>query len=107
MINQILANHGVRKVTVGMGATILEWSDRVACTVIAVNKSGTRITIQEDTAIRTDNNGMSDAQSYRYEANPNGPKHTASKRKDGRWRLAGGRTVVMVGDRRHYHDFSF
>jgi len=60
---------------VGDGATLQCWSDRHACTVIAVSESGKRITLQEDTATRTDNNGRSECQSYTFARNPSGKTH--------------------------------
>lgn len=61
-----------QKPTVGMGATHVMHSDRHAYTVIAVSPTGKRCIVQRDKAIRTDQNGMSDAQSYRFEADPQG-----------------------------------
>ena len=54
---------------VGDGATIVLWTDRIACTVIEV-KTPRKIVIQEDNAIRTDKNGMSKTQEYRYRRAP-------------------------------------
>jgi hypothetical protein len=95
---------------VGVGATILYWTDRVAGTVVSVSRNGREIVVQEDTAIRTDPNGMSDAQSYRYEANPDGITRTFTLRRNGRWILKGESlrgTAAKLGFRRHYHDYSF
>ncbi len=91
---------------VGMGATILMYSDRHACTVIEV-KSPSRIVIQEDAATRADANGMSDSQSYTFAANPAGATHVVSKRSDGRWKIAKSGTVVMMGERDHHYDYGF
>ena len=97
--------------TVGMGATILMWTDRIACTVIWVSQSGKALTVQRDRAIRTDSNGMSDAQSYRYEPDPDSPVYKYTLRSNGRWvrsgesASSGGR--LKLGTRDQYHDFSF
>lgn len=56
----------------GMGATILMWTDRHACTIVAVSEDRKTLWVREDKAIRTDDHGMSDAQSYRYEPDENG-----------------------------------
>lgn len=56
---------------------------------------------------RTDNNGMSECQTYEYHRNPEGTCHIATLRKDGSFRLAGGKTLVHVGERNKYYDFSF
>jgi hypothetical protein len=95
---------------VGMGCTILMYSDRHAATIVQV-LSPNKIVIQEDTATRTDTNGMSEAQSYSYTANQNGAKHTVTLRKHGRWVMAGqsmrSGAVVRIGERSEYHDYSF
>lgn len=93
--------------TIGMGATIYYYSDREPATIIEISPSGKRIVLREDKSIRLDNNGMSECQSYRYEPDPDGKIHAATLRKDGTYRLIGGKTVVSLGDRRHYHDYSF
>lgn len=100
---------------VGMGATILHWTDRTACTVVAFD--GKTLTVQEDSATRTDGNGMSDAQSYAYERNPAGATREYRQDRRGQWRPIGtserGRVVftggpnLRLGDRSQYHDFGF
>jgi len=93
--------------TVGMGATISYHSDCSPATVIQVLHNGRRLVLQEDKAIRTDTNGMSESQSYDYETDLNGSIHYASLRKDGTYRLLGGKTSIWLGSRRKYHDYSF
>lgn len=95
------------EVAVGVGATIVSWTDRHPATVIEVSKSGHRIVVQHDTATRVDSNGMSDAQSYEFERNPNGRTEVATRRKDGSYRVTGGQTRVLIGVRSKYHDYSF
>jgi len=95
------------KPEVGMGATICYHSDRAAATIIKVSKSGKSFTIQEDTAVRVDKNGMSDDQEYEYTPNPNGSTYKVTHRKDGTYRLMGDSTRVSVGVRRSFYDFSF
>ncbi len=92
---------------VGMGATICYWSDRHAATIIQVTRNGKRIVLQEDIAIRTDSNGMSEMQTYQFERDPNGALHIATKRKDGSYRITGGKTRVSIGNRSEYYDYSF
>ena len=96
---------------IGMGATIYHWSDRTACTIIAISKSGSKITVQEDTATRTDNLGMSESQAYEYAPNPEGATHIFSFRENGAWVKVGspmkGSTGLAVGTRRQYFDYSF
>jgi len=90
-----------------MGATILHWSDRTPATIIAITPSGKTITLRADNAIRTDNNGFSESQSYEYEPDPNGTIYRATLRKDGMYRLVNGKSRVVLGSRRKYHDYSF
>jgi hypothetical protein len=106
---------------VGMGATLLYWSDRKGATIIEVFYPGqhtTMIVVQEDEAIRTDDNGMSESQSYVFKPNPKGQKHYFRKMRDGvwfevalneetgRWKKTKG-TGLRIGERKAYHDFSF
>ena len=104
---------------IGDGATILGWSHRWAGTVIALcwSKSGQTVyvTVQEDRAIRTDTNGMSESQSYRYERDPNGDVWDIKSRPNGKWtvrykkdnKLIKSSFGVRFGQRDHYHDYSF
>ena len=97
---------------VGMGATVLGWTDRHAGTITQVTEDGL-FTVQEDKATRTDQNGMSEAQTYEYEPDPNGRLYHFSPvrrgnskgqiRENGRKDGSG----VLIGERRKYHDFSF
>jgi hypothetical protein len=96
------------KLEVGMGATILGWTDRKAVTIVAVSKSGRRIMVQRDKAIRVDANGMSEAQDYRYEQDKDGRTEEYSLRKDGAWRPVGGSSgQLFIGERDEYYDYSF
>jgi len=90
---------------VGMGATILSWTDRTPATVVEVSESKRTIVLQEDDAKRTDQNGMSECQSYEYTPNSSAPRHTARLTKKG-WKIVRGSRVAL-GRREMYHDFSF
>ena len=90
---------------VGMGATICYHSDRYPATVIWVSASGKTIRIQEDNAVRTDMNGMSECQDYTYSPDPNGAIRTARLTKRG-WKVSKGPSVAL-GTRRKYYDYSF
>ena len=103
-------------IEVGMGATVLVWSDRRAATVTSIDKN--IITVQEDTATRIDNNGMSEIQDYQYDRNQNGMTYNFRVKKDGsiehvtknattgRWNKSGG-SGLLLGKRMQYRDFSF
>lgn len=108
LMNLLRANATPKTPEVGMGATILLWTDRYACTVTKVEPK--RVTVREDVATRTDANGMSDAQSYAYHADPNGREWVFTLRKSGRWVCAGdppNGTALHIGVRNAYHDYSF
>lgn len=96
---------------VGMGVTIVYYSDREAGTIVDVSTDGKKIKIQQDLAIRTDSNGQSESQDYRFEANPKGDVFFASLRKNGTFVLKNrsmqNGTIVRVGERDTYHDYGF
>lgn len=111
---------GAPEPEVGMGATILSWTDRRAATVVAVfdERGQAYVTVQEDHAVRIDDNGMSDMQEYRYWRNAQGCEHTfrrdgsggydAVQRnpETGRYNKVGNGGLI-VGKRDQYRDFSF
>lgn len=101
-----LMSRSAGKPAIGMGATVLAWTDRHAATVVAVSASGKTCTVREDMATRTDSNGMSENQSYTYTPDPNGREWTFRLTSKG-WRAADGGPGLLLGERRHYHDFSF
>jgi hypothetical protein len=92
---------------IGMSATIQHWSDRSATTIVQITHNGKRIVLQRDKATRTDQNGMSESQEYSYERDEKGELFFATKRKDGTFRLVGRKTIVSLGVRDEYYDFSF
>lgn len=128
-LRETLAERGMP--TVGMGATIHCYSDNKACTVIAVSKSGKRITLQRDkaTLLNGADSGEKDAlqfspggfvghtsgqQRYAYESDPNGSTWEFSLRTyrgKTRWVLAGdsaksGQSCTL-GKRHEHYDFNF
>jgi len=97
---------------IGTGCTFRVWTDSHACTVIAVSPNGRLVTVQEDTATRTDRNGISEAQDYTYERDLNGQTHQFSLRATGAWKLVGQAArspggTLSFGHRRSYRDPSF
>ncbi|MCK5610196.1 hypothetical protein KAR91_50445 [Candidatus Pacearchaeota archaeon] len=87
---------------IGDGATVNMLTDKYPATVIATTPQ--TVTVRRDKAIRTDNNGMSESQSYRFEPDPDGAVERFNKRKDGRYHTPGAR---LSPGRDAYHDFSF
>ena len=105
LVNHVMSGSTNQPPTVGMGATILGWTDRHAATVVKVSPNGKTVTVQQDTATRVDQNGMSDAQSYTFKPNPSGTLQTFRLTKKG-WRSPGG-GYVTFGHRSEYYDYSF
>lgn len=105
MVNHLMSGTiGAPEPTVGMGATILCWTDRHAATIVKVTSS--QIHVRRDRAIRVDNNGMSEVQQYTYEQDPTADVEVFRKTKRG-WRKTGGGASLRIGDRAEYHDYSF
>lgn len=116
LVNHVASGYRDAVPSVGAGATILHWTDRTAVTIIAVKahkKTGrpVEVLVQHDTAIRTDKNGMSDCQQYRYEPNPDGSTESFTLRRNGAWVREGSPmkngTRLKIGARNHFHDYSF
>jgi len=130
LMSRLMENHGTP--VLSGAATVCGYSDRHAATVTAVFKKGKYqfVEVQEDTAKRTDNYGMSDMQDYEYERNLNGRVHMFRAKLDDegnmaenfrkvsqfnneknemgtRWRLVDGGSTVFFGRRDEYYDFSF
>ena len=108
--NMMMDNSKPAEPTVGMGATLLLWSDRHAGTIVEVSKNGKMIKWQRDKAV-AEFKGMTDSQSYSYEPDPHAQIETFTLRKNGRWVKSGygmrqGGTL-SVGHRSEYYDFSF
>jgi hypothetical protein len=89
---------------VGMGATLLMWTDTHAYTISRVSPSGKTFWMRQDAAERTDHNGMSDCQDYRYTPQSDAPEECVRMTKRG-WMRRG--QFVRVGYRREYYDYSF
>lgn len=101
LMNYLLA--GGNQPAVGMGATILMWTDRKAGTIVKITP--TQIHVQEDSVRRIDKNGMSESQEYSYQPNPHGSIHIFRKTKRG-YRDKNG-CALSIGARNHYYDYSF
>jgi hypothetical protein len=110
---------GAPEPEVGMGATVMLWTDRHAATVVGTYNGGKIVQVQCDKATRIDKNGMSEMQEYVYEPDEDGPVYFFRKNKTGgwdqvlgntktgRWNKVHGGVGVIFGFRREYHDFSF
>lgn len=110
LVNHLISGSAMPAPAVGMGATILSWSDRRAATVTQVSKFGKRIAVVDDIATRVDKNGMSEVQEYVYTPGNSGPSYF-TLRKNGAWvregeSMKGGQRIAL-GYRNTFHDFSF
>lgn len=103
LMNHVMGSSAQPAPVVGMGATVLMWTDRKAGTVVKVTK--TQVHVRLDHAKRIDKNGMSDAQSYEYSPDPEGSIIVFRMTKRG-YRSSGGNGLGL-GYRRAYHDYSF
>jgi len=110
------------KPALGMGATILLYSDRIAGTITDIFNVGqkTFIEVTRDISKRTDSNGMSDTQEYEYFPVLNGEKfyfctdknltkvwtYMVFNKETNRWNQSNGYRV-RVGTRDAYYDYGF
>ena len=90
---------------IGMGATILCWTDRHAGTIVKITP--TQVHVQRDSATRTDKNGLSESQQYSYAPNPTGEIVVFRRRKNGSYRAATTGNGLLIGTRDEYYDYSF
>lgn len=109
LINHIISGCGNATPEIGMGVTILGWTDRHAGTILEVSKDGKSITIARDEA-KPLHKGMTDCQDYEYKHGTK-PYATYTLRRNGRW-VAKGQTMnggssLKIGERDEYYDFSF
>lgn len=104
--------------TVGMGCTMLAWTDRHAATIVEVIKGGKYIGIQQDICKRTDKNGMSDCQEYSYTPNPEAGIYYYKQEVNGSWSQVRKNPItgrfrkidgngLRLGVRDSHHDYSF
>ena len=121
-----LTNHLMSRMTigapepvVGMGATLLSWTDRNAATVVEVWKQGASefIALTDDDATLVGGSCMSESQTYEYTPRPEGYRTTFRRRPGGTWEAVrksdSGRWVkaegpgLLLGRRETYRDPSF
>lgn len=105
--NWMMAGRGQQVPKVGDGCTILMYKDRHAATIIDVNKTGKTIIVQRDKATRTDSNGMSESQTYKFTPNPDAGTLTFRRTHDNRWKELKGSLWLKIGERDEFYDFTF
>ena len=113
VMNHLMSRGGAGVPVVGKGATELMWTDRKAYFVNMVSENKKHCVIEKAKAIRTDDNGMSEAQTYKFERT--GYK-TELRFKWGKWRYQGQNDWnknkwypmdIQFGYMDEYYDFSF
>lgn len=99
----------LEEIKVGVGVTMLSWTDRTPATIIEVDSKGKWIKVQEDNYKRIDNYGMSDDQEYEYSRNPNGSVKLYKKNRLGKYTDNGKKDGcgLIIGHRERYFDYSF
>lgn len=114
--NRIMENGKSEEIKVGMGATIFMYSDRVACTIIEVSKSGKSAVIQRDKAkaiggaysneweLSRDENGMKYEIYCRNKVYKNSNGETV---KIPVWKVKDSKEKVIIGKRMEYYDYEF
>lgn len=114
LVNHLMSGSRQPEPEIGMGATILLWTDRHACTICEIVrfKSGDRtgqvreVHVKRDKVTRTDSLGMTDSgQEYAYEIDPFATPQVF--RVNGRGELRGRYGRLSIGHRNEYRDFSF
>lgn len=103
-------NETLIKPEIGMGATILYWSDRTPCTIIRISKSGKHIVVQCDQYKIVSGSEVDGSAEYEYNRNENGSVYDFTLRKNGRW-VKKGESIkglaLGIGERYRYYDPCF
>jgi hypothetical protein len=121
LINNIMSRSviGEPLPEIGMGATMLSWTDRNPATIVTVFSKGKTqyVGVNEDDAVRTDSNGYSESQSYEFSFNPHVFIQYYRKTSKGTWegcyinpetgRFVKGNGSLSIGQRGKYWDPSF
>ena len=103
LVNVILTEKFPKEIEINTGATECLYTDRRAGTIVEVLKN--KIVFQYDDSVRTDNNGISEVQEYKYFVNTNNEKKIFRLTKNG-WKSKGG-SYLSIGYRNEYYDYSF
>lgn len=111
LMNRIEEGPGGPVPEVGMGVTILMWSDRHAATISWVSENKKFLKIQRDIPTRISGDIYSESQEYTFAQDKDAAEHVYSIRKNGMWIHAGesmkNGQAIRIGDRSEYYDPSF
>jgi hypothetical protein len=103
LINHVYSRAQEVTPELGMGVTILCWSDRHAGTIVKITP--TQLHVQRDIATRIDKNGMSECQEYTYSRDETQMPEVFRRTTKGYRNKAG--NGLLVGTREKYYDYSF
>ena len=115
IVNRVYSGPASFEPEVGMGATVLMWSDRHAATVVEVlrYKSGAlagkvrAIVVQEDRSTVVSGSAHDGSAVYEHTANPFSARETFYRNKAGQFALKCGNAKLAIGFRETYQDPSF
>jgi hypothetical protein len=122
VVNHLLSRgvKGQPTPAVGMGVTFLGWTDRRPGTIFKTFVVGSRLIIEcrDDDYERTDKNGMSEDQTYKFTVKVNGNKSYWRREANEMWNkvkwnaeikrwVKAGDRGLRIGERGAYYDFSF
>jgi hypothetical protein len=120
VMNHLMSAGSGLEPEVGMGATLLHWTDRAAATVVEIWKEGKAdfIALTEDDARLVSGSGLSERQVYEFTPRPDGHRKVYRRRPGGTWEAvykkeSTGRWSknsgpgLLLGERQTYYDPSF
>jgi hypothetical protein len=102
LMNHLMSGSGPAP-EVGMGCTVLHWTDRSPGTIVKVTK--TQVHVRGCHAKRLDKNFQSETQVYEITENPDARVEVFRLTKRG-WRNKAG-NGLLIGHRENYYDYSF
>lgn len=116
LVNHLYSRTAEPEPVVGMGATLIMYTDRHAYSVVSWD--GKILGVTQDIISRVDSNGMSDSQDYAYVTNHNASPEYYKKDKKNKWvRIVFNEETMRwkqyrcgtlkVGFRDEYYDYSF
>lgn len=93
---------------VGMGTTIVMFSDRFPAQVVRVSKSGKTCWIREVLSKIVSGSEQDGSATYEYgDVDPSSTEIKVYKSKAGSWRVSGSGRTVWLGKQRRYYDPHF
>ncbi len=113
LINHLMSGSAMPEPEVGMGVTILCWTDRKPATIVEVIKTKAgkvkAIAIQADNYESISGSVFEETVEYKYAPNPDAVKEIYTLRGNGAWAKPGSpaRNHLLIGQREKYYDPHF